>query len=328
MNTDEMVSLALEVLEQESKAILRASERVDRKQLHKAISLILESSGKVVVIGTGKSGIAARKIAGTLTSTGTAAVFLHPVDALHGDLGVISREDVVIVISNSGETDEILALMVHLKKRGVPLVGIVGNLSSTLATHADAVLDASVDREAGSLGLAPTTSVTLAIVIGDAMSTILMKAKGFSTEDFAFIHPAGRLGKRLTLTVHDLMHGGSGNPTVNEQTGWMDILEAMTKGGLGAVSVVDPEGKLLGLITDGDVRRSTQKFGFDGLRSVAAVDIMTSNPLKVESDLLAYEALTLMEERPSQISVLPVVDDNNRSLGLIRLHDIVRAGLR
>ena len=293
------------------------------------IDILAKCTGKVVLLGVGKSGIIAQKIAATMTSSGTAAINLHPSDAGHGGLGILTSDDVVLMLSNSGETDELLQLLPYLKRRKVPLVAIVGNVKSTLAQRADAILDASVDEEACPLNLAPTTSTTVALALGDALAMTLMQAKGLTAEDFASNHPAGQLGKRLTLRVADLMHSGAENPTIATDASWMDVVSAITHYGLGAVNVIDSEGRLKGIITDGDLRRSLQRigprdFGFANLR---CDDLMTSDPVVTNPEMLAFAALRLMEDRPSQINVLPVIDGDRLCVGLIRLHDIVRSGL-
>jgi len=308
-------------------AIVASAGRLQAGQVDRAVGLLVGCRGRVIVVGMGKSGIVARKIAATLTSTGTAAIYVHPTDALHGDLGIVGPGDVAIVISNSGETDEVLAILPHLKNRRVPIVAVVGNLQSTLARYSDALLDASVAKEADTYNLAPTTSTTVAQAIGDALAMTVMKANGVSLEAFALNHPAGRLGKRLTLRVRDVMAGPANNPTVTPDAIWLDIVAAVGRGGLGAVSVVDPDNRLVGLITDGDLRRAVETFGVAGLDRVCAREVMTSSPVVVSPEALAYDALQLMENRPSQISVLPVVDDGRRSIGLVRVHDIVRAGV-
>ncbi len=317
----------LSLLRLESDAIARTATRLDAEQVEYVINLLSGCGGKVVVLGVGKSGIIAQKIAATMTSTGTAALHLHPSDALHGGLGLVSPDDVVIVLSNSGETDEIVAILPYLKRRQVPIVAIVGNLHSTLARRADAVLDASVDQEACPFNLAPTTSTTVSLAIGDALAMILMKIKGLTLDDFAVNHPAGRLGKRLTLRVADLMHAGINNPTLPLGSLWLQVVGAISDGGLGAVNVVDTAGRLAGIITDGDLRRAIQRRDHAALENLLCDDIMTRNPVVAGPDLLAYDALRLMEDRSSQISVLPVVDDDRICIGLLRVHDIVRSGL-
>ncbi len=311
------------ILKLEADAIDRTAERLDAESVSRAIETLNACRGKVIVTGVGKSGVIAQKIAQTMTSTGTVAVFVHPSDALHGSLGVISPGDVVIALSNSGETDEIVALLPALKNRGVALISIVGNVDSTLARRSDIVLDASVDGEACPLNLAPTASTTVALAVGDAIAMTLMEAKGLTEKDFAENHPAGRLGKRLTLRVADLMHE---SPDIGASAGWLEVVKAISKFALGAVNVVDEAGSLLGIVTDGDLRRTIERTDPDFLSSLTAAQMMTADPITASPEMLAYAALQLMENRPSQISVLPVVD-GERCVGLLRLHDIVRSGL-
>ena len=316
-----------ELLRLESNAIAQTATRLDQAQVERVVDLIAGCKGNVVIFGVGKSGIIGQKIAATLTSTGTAALYLHPSDALHGGLGIVQPDDVVIVLSNSGETDEIVGMLPYLKNRQVAIIAIVGNLNSTLARRADAVLDASVDQEACPLNLAPTTSTTVALAIGDALAMTVMKVKGLTTDDFAVNHPAGRLGKRLTLRVADLMHRNGENPTIATGSSWVEVVRAISKGGLGAVCVVDPHGRLAGIITDGDLRRAIERTSHESLAKLCCDDFMTRQPTVATPQLLAFDALRLMEDRPSQISVLPVVDEDQMCVGLIRVHDIVRSGL-
>ncbi len=316
-----------DLLRLESNAIAQTATRLDAAQVERVVDLIAGCKGKVVILGVGKSGIIGQKIAATMTSTGTAALYLHPSDALHGGLGIVQPDDVVIVLSNSGETDEIVGMLPYLKNRQVAIVAIVGNLNSTLANRADAVLDATVDQEACPLNLAPTTSTTVALAIGDALAMTVMKVKGLTTDDFAVNHPAGRLGKRLTLRVSDLMHRNGENPIIATGSSWVEVVRAISKGGLGAVCVVDPRGRLAGIITDGDLRRAIEHTSQDSLAKLTCDDFMTSQPTVATPELLAFDALRLMEDRPSQISVLPVVDEDQMCVGLIRVHDIVRSGL-
>jgi len=314
-------------LRMEAQAIEQTAARLDQEQVERVIELLANCRGKVVVLGVGKSGIIAQKIAATMTSTGTPALYLHPSDALHGGIGIVNSEDVVVVLSNSGETDEVVALLPYLRHRNVPLIAVVGNLNSTLAKRADAALDASVTEEACPLNLAPTASTTVALALGDALALTLMRLKNLTPDEFAVNHPAGQLGKRLTVKVSDLMHAGPENPTVLTGARWLDIVRAISQGGLGAVNVVDDEGRLAGLITDGDLRRAIERMDHAALDSITCSELMTSKPTAAAPDLLAFDALRLMEDRPSQISVLPVVDQNEICIGLIRLHDIVRSGL-
>lgn len=308
-------------------AIAQVIYQLDPEQVDRAISILSQCTGKVVLAGVGKSGLIGRKIAATLTSTGTTSVFLHPADALHGDLGIVTAQDVAILLSNSGETEELLALLPYLQQRSVPIIAIVGRTKSTLTSRADAVLNAVVAKEACPFNLAPTTSTAVALAIGDALAMTLMQVKGLTPEDFAINHPAGRLGKRLTLRVQDLMHSGEHNPVVGLDAHWLEIITAITHGSLGAVNVVDNQGRLQGLITDGDLRRTLQKILPKDLESLNSKEIMTPHPETVTGDELAYTALQSMENRDSQISVLPVVNNDGFCVGLLRLHDIVRSGL-
>ncbi len=311
----------------EAKAITQTAARLDPSEVGRAVELLERCTGKVIVTGVGKSGIVAEKIAATMSSTGTAAIYLHASDALHGGLGLVAAEDVVIALSNSGETFELIEVLPFLKHRSVPVIAIVGNLQSTLARRADVRLDASVDQEACPLNLAPTTSTTVALAIGDALAMTLMEIKNWTPEKFASNHPAGQLGKRLTLTVADLMHADAHNPTVKPDATWLEIIACIGRGGLGAVCVVDEAKHLLGIITDGDLRRALQRIKHADLENLTCEAIMTTDPIVARPGLLAYDALRLMEDRPTQISVLPVIDRDSICVGLIRIHDIVRSGL-
>jgi arabinose-5-phosphate isomerase len=311
----------------ESEAIAQTATRLQPEEVERVVQILARCRGKIVILGVGKSGIIAQKIAATMTSTGTAAINLHPSDALHGGIGLINADDVVMILSNSGETDEIIEMLPYLKRRQVPIIALVGNPRSTLARRADAIIDGSVEQEACPLNLAPTTSTTVALALGDALALTLMEVKGLTPADFAINHPAGQLGKRLTLTVGDLMHSGDNNPTIQLGAIWVEVVKRISDGGLGAVNVVDDAGLLAGIITDGDLRRAIQRLNHDALTLLKCDEIMTRDPTVAKPELLAYDALQLMEDRPSQISVLPVVDDNRVCVGLVRLHDIVRSGL-
>jgi len=313
------------MLQLEAAAIQDAVARLDKDRVERAAQLILGCAGKIVVMGVGKSGVIAQKIAQTMTSTGTIAISIHPSDAMHGSLGVIAANDVVITLSNSGETDELVAILPALRKRGVSIISIVGNPASTLANQSDVFLDASVDHEACPLNLAPTASTTVALALGDALAMSIMESRGITPEAFAANHPAGRLGKRLTLTVEDLMHE---SPNVKPVDGWLEVVRAISRSALGAVNVVDDNLILIGIITDGDLRRTIEKTEPGSFASLYAEAMMTSSPVTTTPDMLAFDALRLMEDRPSQIAVLPVVDGEGKCVGLLRLHDIVRSGLQ
>lgn len=313
-----------DLLRLEASAVERAADNLDREAANGAVMLIADCKSKVVVMGVGKSGVIAQKIAQTMTSTGTVAVYVHPSDAMHGSLGVVTKGDVVIALSNSGETEELIAMLPALENRRVPIISIVGNLDSTLARHSVVVLDASVDKEACPLNLAPTTSTTVALSIGDAIAMTVMEAKGLTVEDFAANHPAGRLGKRLTLKVADLMHP---SPNIGPSAGWLEVIKAISDASLGAVNVIESDRKLLGIVTDGDLRRTMERTPPELFGRLTAEQMMTPSPITCSPEMLAYDALHIMEERPSQISVLPVIDGNGTSVGMLRLHDIVRSGL-
>jgi arabinose-5-phosphate isomerase len=319
-------SSAAELLRHEADAIAAAADRLDLGSFHRAVEILAGCTGAVTTTGAGTSGIVARKIAATLTSTGTSAQFVHPTDALHGGLGVIGRQEVVIAVSNSGETEEISALLPYLRSREVNVIAIVGNLQSTLAREAAVALDAFAEREVGPHGLVPTASVAVALAIGDALALTVMEVKGVTRDAFAANHPSGRLGRRLTLRVRDVMHAGDEQPAIGPQASLLEVVGAITDGGLGAVNIIDEGGRLLGIVTDGDVRRTLQRCNPAQLGSLRADEVMTREPVVTVPDAMAYEALKLMEDRPSQIAVLPVVE-HGRCVGLVRLHDLVRIGL-
>jgi arabinose-5-phosphate isomerase len=317
-------SKVIEVLRLEADAITIAADRIERSNIDRALELLTACKGKAVITGVGKSGVIAQKMAQTLTSTGTSAVYVHASDALHGGLGLVESGDVVIAFSNSGETDELLVVLPALKQRGVAIIAIAGNVDSTLARAADVVIDASVDREACALNLAPTTSTTVALAVSDAIAMALMDAKQITAEGFAANHPAGRLGKRLTLRVADLMHA---SPNISPTAGWLEVVKAISNHALGAVNVIDDHSRLIGIVTDGDLRRTIERTPPETLSSLTAESMMTRSPTFASPEMLAFDALRLMELRPSQISVLPVVDGNSTCVGLLRVHDIVRSGL-
>jgi arabinose-5-phosphate isomerase len=317
---------AADVLRHEAAAIAAAAERMDPDSFTRAAEMLASCAGNVATVGAGTSGIVAQKIAATLTSTGTPAVFVHPSDALHGGLGVIASQDVVIAVSNSGETEEVSVLLPYLRSRDVQVIAIVGRLDSGLARQASVALEAFAEREAGGLGLVPTASAAVALARGDALALTVMEMKGVTPEGFAANHPSGQLGRRLTLRVRDVMHAGGELPAVGPDAPLLDVLGEMTSGGLGAVTVLGGGGRLEGIVTDGDVRRTVQRCDASGLTSLRARDFMTPEPVVIGQDAMAYDALRLMEDRPSQIAVLPVVEED-RCVGLVRLHDLVRIGL-
>lgn len=316
-----------EILRLERDSLDALTDRLDPEAVSAAVDLLANCAEKVILIGVGKSGLIARKIAATFSSLGTRALFMHASDALHGDLGIISDRDVTVLLSNSGTTDEILCLLPHLKQRSVPHIAIVGNRESRLARECDVVLWTGMPREADPHNLAPTSSTTCQLAVGDALAVCVAQVKGFTPDDFALNHPAGRLGKQLTLRVSHLMLTDAENPIIRPEAEFAGILDGLARFQAGAVSVVDGAGRLLGLITDGDLRRILKRFPPERWQSLTAGEVMTANPIRVEAEMLAIDAMRVMEDRPSQISVLPVVDDTSRCVGLIRLHDIVKAGL-
>ena len=303
----------------ESDAVARAAQRLDHG-LIRAVELILAHPGKVVVTGIGKSGHIARKLVATLCSTGTPAVFLHPAEALHGDLGIFAHGDPTILISRNGASAELQALLPTLRQFGSRIIGILGSASSPLAGEVDILLDGSVDREADPNNLAPTASAVTALALGHALAVALMCARNFSPEDFGRVHPGGQLGRNLTLSVGSAMHSGEDVATVAPDTPLKEVIIAMTRRPMGAASVVSGDGTLAGLLTDGDLRRALTSH--DDIRGLRARDAMTESPITIGPEATLGEALERMERRQSQISVLPVVDEAGRALGLLRIHDI------
>ena len=326
-------------LEEEAAAIAAAAQRLSSSQVEAALELLegcRQRRAKLVLTGVGKSGIVARKIAATFSSIGLTAVFLNPVDALHGDLGIVAADDVALLLSNSGETEELLAILPHLRRRGTARIALVGRLASSLATGCDVVLDGSVDREVCPLNLAPTASTAVAMAIGDALAAVWMERAGISPEDFAINHPAGSLGRQLTLTVADLMVPATALDGLSPEAPLAEVIGRLTegsngKGSLGAAWVragANPE-LMAGLITDGDLRRSLQHHAPEEWADLRAGSMATADPITVTPEVLAVEALKVMERNPHQaISVLPVVDPAQPRLllGLLRLHDLVQAG--
>ncbi|MDD3396353.1 MAG: KpsF/GutQ family sugar-phosphate isomerase [Acidaminococcaceae bacterium] len=316
---------ARKVLQMEADAIEELIPRVD-EHFAAAVQMILGCSGRTVITGMGKSGIIGRKMAATLASTGTPSFYLHPAEGIHGDLGMVTEGDVVIALSNSGETAEVLHILPSLRRIGAKIIAMVGNATSTLAKNADIVLDVAVSQEACPLGLAPTSSTTAALAYGDALAIALLSARKFTADQFAIFHPGGSLGRKLLLTVNDIMHKGQENPLVTADITVKDALFVITDKGLGAVAVVDQDKKMLGILTDGDVRRALSH-GFDFLAK-PVTEIMTTNPITITKDRLAAEALHIMEShKPKPITVLPVIDKNKHAIGLLHMTDLVHQGV-
>lgn len=320
--TGKALDLAREVLRIEADAVQALIARIDRDFLA-AVQIILDCKGRIVVSGMGKSGHIARKIAATLASTGTPAFFVHPGEASHGDLGMITQDDVVIALSNSGESAEITTILPLIKRRGAKLIGMSGNPASTLARESDAHLNAAVDKEACPHNLAPTASTTAALALGDALAVALLDARGFTPEDFARTHPGGSLGRRLLVHVRDVMHSGEKLPVVVETASLKDALLEMTRKGLGMTAIVDGTGRLAGVFTDGDLRRTLEKT--INVHAANIADLMTRNPKSIGPDQLAVEAVERMQEL--KINGLLVVDAGQRLVGALNMHDLLKAGV-
>jgi arabinose-5-phosphate isomerase len=323
MQAGELLQRAAEVLRIEASGILSIIDRLDESFV-RAVELLRGCRGKVVVTGVGKSGLICRKIAATLASTGTPSFFIHAGDGVHGDLGMVMKDDVILALSNSGETDELLKVLPHFKFHGLKLIVMTGNPESTLAKAGDVVLNVGVRDEACPLGLAPTTSTTAALAMGDALAVVLLEEKGFNEADFAVRHPGGTLGRRLLLRVEDLMCRGEQLPLVQEVTLVKEALFEITSKRLGVTGVIDAEGKLIGVITDGDLRRGLHSRG--DILALQAKDIMTSNPKTIPADTLATEAVAVMEKF-AITSLFILEDGNKRPRGIVHLHDLVKAGL-
>ncbi len=316
---------AAQVLHEEAQAIEALITTLD-SNFSDAVAMILASEGRVVCTGMGKSGHIARKVAATLASTGTPALFLHPGEGVHGDLGMVTSEDIVLAFSNSGETSEVVSLLPSLRRIGAKLISVVGNRNSTLAKNSDIALLVEVEKEACPLGLAPTTSTTVALALGDALAVCLLERHHFTPENFAVFHPGGSLGRKLLLTVENIMHSGADNPVVYKGSSVRDALFVMTEKGLGATSVIDEDGLLIGLVTDGDIRRGLDS-GSNFLEWPVE-DMMTTMPRTITKDKLAAEALHIMEKnQPRPITVLPVVDQNKNSIGIVHITDLLRRGI-
>lgn len=323
MNYSEIISLGKKVIKIESEAVESLINKLD-ENFAKAVKLILNSKGRVVYTGMGKSGLIARKIVATMNSTGTAAIYMHPTDALHGDLGMVRKDDIVILISKSGYTEELINLVPMFKRINVPIIGMIGDENSKLAKDCDVILDVSVKEEACPFDLAPTSSTTAALVMGDALAISLLELRGFTAEDFALLHPGGSLGKRLALKISEIMYSGKDVPIVYEDTSLKDTILEITSKRLGTTCVVNEKGKLTGIITDGDLRRLLEKT--IDIKGLKALDVMTKNPKTISQDLLASFALQMMEQ--FNITSLIVVDKEKYPIGMVHLHDLVKLGLR
>src|ERR671930_2178226 len=323
MNRATILRRAKEVLNVEVRGIVSLVHRLDDRFV-RAVDLLHGCRGKVVVTGMGKSGLICRKIAATLSSTGTPSLFLHSGDGVHGDLGMVMKDDLILALSNSGETEEILKLLPHFKLHGLKLIVMTGKPDSTLGKAGDVVLDVGVKEEACPLGLAPTASTTVALAMGDALAVVLLEKKGFKEEDFAMRHPGGILGRKLLLRVEELMHRGDQIPLVHEETPMKEALFEITSKRLGVTGVVDSQGKLVGVITDGDLRRGLERKG--DIFSLLARELMTREPKTIPAETLAAEAVAVMEQYP--ITSLFVLDNGGeQTIGVVHLHDLVKAGV-
>ncbi len=316
---------AVETLEIEAAAVKRLTERID-EEFVAAVNCILACKARVIVTGMGKSGHVGRKIAATLASTGTPSFFLHPAEAFHGDLGMVTEQDVVIAISNSGESSEIVNILPIIRRIGATIIAMSGRRTSQLGQFADYFIDISVEREACPLGLAPTASTTATLAMGDAIAMALMSCRNFTSQDFALFHPGGALGRRLLLTVRNVMHTDGDNPLIHKGKTAKDALFVMTDKGLGAASVIDDDGKFLGLITDGIIRRALAKD--NNFLDEPVESIMFTSPLTISPEKMAAQALHVMEQhKPNPVTVLPVIDKEHRPIGMVHLTDLLRQGV-
>lgn len=322
MTMDSSIERGKEVIRIETEALAALQSRIN-DTFANAVDMIYNCKGRVIVTGLGKSGLVARKIVATMNSTGTAAVFLHPADAVHGDLGVVRKDDVAICVSKSGDTDEIRLLLPMFRHIGMKIISMVGNTSSTLAKQSDIVLDVSVKEEACPHDLAPTASTTATLALGDALAMALLDKRNFTKEDFAMLHPGGNLGKRLLLRVEEMMIAGKDVPIVKQSVSLPDAIVEITSKRLGATCVVDDSGRLMGIITDGDLRRLLQRT--TDIRDLTALNVASKNPKTIRKDTLAAIALEEMED--FKITQLIVVDGEHRPIGMLHLHDLVKAGL-
>ncbi len=318
-----LIEIAQETLAIEAEALQKAAKRLDTNFLE-AIDLILQTKGKLIITGVGKSGLVGAKMAATFASTGTSSFFLHPTEALHGDLGMIGKEDTLLAISSSGESEDLTKILPHIKRFDIPLIGMTGHADSSLGRYADVWLDISIEREACPLGVAPTTSTTLTMALGDALAVALMQKRDFKKEDFASFHPGGSLGKKLFIKVKDLMRTDA-LPVTDETTPLKDAIVIMSEGKLGSVLLTNREGRLTAMLTDGDLRRALMQESFD--INHPAIQYATTNPKRYrDTELLASDALEILEE--NRIQILPLVDDWDRIIGVLHIHDLVNAGIK
>jgi arabinose-5-phosphate isomerase len=319
----DLIKIAQETFHIEADALYKAAERLDQNFLN-AISLILDTKGKLIITGVGKSGLVGAKMAATFASTGTSSFFLHPTEALHGDLGMISKEDTLLAISSSGESEELTKILPHIKRFDIPLIGLTGNANSSLGSYADVYLDISVEKEACPLGAAPTTSTTLTMALGDALAIALMERRGFKQEDFASFHPGGSLGKKLFVKIKDLMRTED-LPIISATTPLRKAIVAMSEGKLGTVLIVDESGRFIAILSDGDLRRALMKEGFS--LDHLAIEYASQNPKSYSNtELLASDALEIIEN--GRIQLLPITDDRGKIVGVLHIHDLINAGIK
>ncbi len=319
----DLIKIAQETFHIEADALYKAAKRLDQKFLD-TIELIMHTKGKLIITGVGKSGLVGAKMAATFASTGTSSFFLHPTEALHGDLGMIGKDDTLIAISSSGESEELTKILPHIKRFDIPLIGLTGNGNSSLAKYADVFLDISVEKEACPLNIAPTTSTTLTMALGDALAVALMNKRGFKKEDFASFHPGGSLGKKLFVKIKDLMRTSS-LPVINDKTPLTEAISVMSEGKLGTVLIVDHTEKLVGLLSDGDLRRALMQKDFS--LDHPAINYANQEPKCYhDTELLASEALEILED--SRIQLLPITTEANKIIGVLHIHDLVNAGIK
>ena len=326
MSDTKNIKIGKKVIQIEAQAVSAISDRLN-EQFDGAVHSILDCKGRLIILGVGKSGLVSQKIASTMASTGTPAHFVHPGDAFHGDLGMITKDDIVLMISNSGETHELIQIIPSIRKKNVPIIGMIGKEKSTLHDGVDFILDTSVEREACTLDLAPTASTTATLAMGDALAIALLESRGFNAQDFAELHPGGSLGKKLLLTLDQLIHTGDDIPFVNDDTKLKDALFIISEKGLGVTGVLNNHNKLIGIITDGDIRRGLEKGG-NNIFNLRAKDLMSKNPKTIPSDTLALVALELMEKHNITSLFVYSSPDLNKPDGNVHIHDILKTGVQ